>query len=132
MDGNFIFLVRFCRRRWSPYLISQLISLFSQWISKLYFNIGKVSIRFTITLLFTFISLYNDSEDIRNAEVDNTADDSEAHGVEEQLRVGEDVLANVERVDLNDTLHHYHEDSVWILIIIKEPFIWFDFPNFIA
>ena len=85
-----------------------------------------------ICLLFTFISLYNDSEDIRNAEVDNTADDSEAHGVEEQLRVGEDVLANVERVDLNDTLHHYHEDSVWILIIIKEPFIWFDFPNFIA
>ena len=84
------------------------------------------------SLLFTFISLYNDSEDIRNAEVDNTADDSEAHGVEEQLRVGEDVLANVERVDLNDTLHHYHEDSVWILIIIKEPFIWFDFPNFTA
>ena len=31
------------------------------------------------------------------------------------------MLANVERVDLNDTLHHYHEDSVWILIIIKEP-----------
>ena len=42
------------------------------------------------------------------------------------------MLANVERVDLNDTLHHYHEDSVWILIIIKEPFIWFDFPNFTA
>ena len=109
---------------------------YQTWTAQLKTFIVKCGGPFTFYVIyidpFTFISLYNDSEDIRNAEVDNTADDSEAHGVEEQLRVGEDVLANVKRVDLNDTLHHYHEDSVWILIIIKEPFIWFDFPNFTA
>ena len=42
-----------------------------------------------------------DSQDVSDGKVYNATYDSEAHGVEEELRIGYDVLTNEKRVDLN-------------------------------
>ena len=45
-------------------------------------------------ILFSFIFIYIDGKDVSNGKVYNTTDDSEAHDVEEKLRIGYDVLTN--------------------------------------
>ena len=56
----------------------------------------------TSLILFLFIFVHTDCEDVSNGKVYNTTDDSEAHGIEENLRIGYDVLTNEKRVDLNN------------------------------
>ena len=52
-------------------------------------------------MLFLFIFVHTDGKDVGNGKVYNATDDSEAHGIEEKLRIGYDVLTNEKRVDLN-------------------------------
>ena len=56
----------------------------------------------TFLILFFFIFVDTDGKDVGNGKVYNTTDDSEAHGIEEKLRIGYDVLTNEKRVDLNN------------------------------
>ena len=53
-------------------------------------------------ILFLFIFVHTDCEDVSNGKVYDTTDDSEAHDIEEKLRIGYDVLTDEKRVDLND------------------------------
>ena len=54
-----------------------------------------------IQILFIFISVFIDRKYVSNGKIYDTTDDSEAHDVEEKLRIGDDVLTNEKRVDLN-------------------------------
>ena len=52
--------------------------------------------------LFVVVPLNDDGEDVGQSEVENTAGDGEAHGVEEDGRAAHDILTDVERVDLKE------------------------------
>ena len=56
----------------------------------------------TSLILFLFIFVHTDCEDVSNGKVNNTTDDSEAHDIKEKLGIGYDVLTDEKRVDLND------------------------------
>ena len=63
-------------------------------------------------MLFFLIFVHTDGKDVSNGKVYNTTDDSEAHGIEEKLRIGYDVLTNEKRVDLkNKTILFYEKVS---------------------
>ena len=53
-------------------------------------------------ILFVFIFVFIDGKDVSDGKVYNTAENSEAHGIEEKLWIGYDVLTNKKRVDLNN------------------------------
>ena len=62
-------------------------------------------------ILFVFIFVDIDGKDVSDGKVYNTTENSEAHGVEEKLWIGYDVLTNEKRVDLNNENTNFSKKS---------------------